>query len=62
MIGYILIKKFNVHIQFGRIKFPFLLRDVKITKKGFYVVGIILLYLYGCVSHTRKHCLQDKCM
>lgn len=40
VIGYFLVQKFKIHIQFGRIKFPFLLRDVKIVKQGISVVSI----------------------
>ncbi|XP_037044573.1 protein KIAA0100 isoform X2 [Bradysia coprophila] len=35
LIGYVLLRKFKVHIQFGRIGIPFSLKDVKILKNGF---------------------------
>lgn len=41
MIGYFLIRKFKVQIQFGRIALPFLLKDVKIQKNGYSMVTII---------------------
>lgn len=45
LIGYVLLRKFKVHIQFGRIGIPFSLKDVKILKNGFSLVGTTLLIL-----------------
>lgn len=41
LIGYFLIKRFNVQIKFGRVSFPFSLRAVKIIKNGFSIVSIV---------------------
>lgn len=39
IIGYFLIKRFKIQIQFGRISFPFSLRAIKIIKNGFSIVS-----------------------
>lgn len=39
-IGYVLKRKFNIKIRFGRIGLPFSLRDVNICKSGFSVVSL----------------------
>lgn len=39
IIGWYLIQKYKIQIQFGRISFPFSLRDVKILKNGYSLVS-----------------------
>lgn len=43
IIGWCLIRKFNIKIRVGRISFPFSLRDVNICKNGFTVVSYFIL-------------------
>lgn len=45
LISWYLIKKYKVHIQFGRISFPFSLRDVQIRKSGYAVVRVLVIVI-----------------
>lgn len=47
LVSWYLIKKYKVHIQFGRISFPFSLRDVQIRKSGYAVVSVQPPHLFG---------------